>query len=223
MKKLLIAFTLIAALMTGFDAAAFETPVDSEKGKQILNKMGEDLRPEAAKFGCDVFAWASFVDKGRVAAFQYIPKGQTRENWSRAVSITVYTLPGEPAKDVGALYMIVEKLRAGYEKNAKVISKQMKVNAAKEPGMFIEYTIGNEQGGKEHNAGIFLRLSKTTAGFLQIQSRGKPLPKEDVERLKAVMSGKANVPKSAAAAPKAAASKAAAPAQKAPADAKVKF
>jgi hypothetical protein len=37
---------------------------------------------------------------------------------------------------------------------------------------------------KEHNAGVFLRLTPYTAAFIQSQSRGKPLSGDDLAKVK---------------------------------------
>lgn len=189
MKNVVYAF-MIGLCLLAVPAAAFETPIASEKGKAILQKMGTDLQPIAARFGCTDFAWANFVDGGKVAALEFVPQGHKVEKWTRMVSMAVYALPGKPDEDKKALTALSQTLLAGYAKNGKIIRKQAVANAKGEPGLFLEYTIG-DGAEKEHNAGVFFRLTKSTASFIQIQSRGKALAAEDAEKIKSLLMGTA--------------------------------
>lgn len=168
-------------------ASAFETPLTNPKGRQLLEKMGKQLQPIAAEFGCDAFAWGNIVGDGRIAAFEYIPKNSGRvEKWKRMVTITIYTLTGDQKTDLQLLDNIADELTKSIKKNAKVLQYELFRNQHKEPGMFLEYEIGKD-AAKEHNAGVFLRIMNTSAAFIQYQSRPDKLSKADVEKVRSLL------------------------------------
>lgn len=178
----------LSLLLVAIPAMAFETPVDSDKGKAILGKMGKDLSPLAVRFACPDFAWADFVDAGRVAALVYTPKGVDFKTTARKVSMAVYALPGKPEEDKKIITGLAQSLVDGYQKSGKIVRQDVFQNAKGEPGLFIEYTIG-EGDKKEHNAGVFMRLTAFTAAFVQVQSRGKALSADDLAKVKAMIVG----------------------------------
>lgn len=188
MKRILLLAVLLAAMWVG-TATAFETPVTSEKGKAILAKMGKDLTPVATGLGCNEFAWANFVGNGNVAALEYVPAGDNVKKWTRLVSMAIYALSGKPAEDKAMMEGLVKNLVSGYKKNGKVIKAESFTNKKGEPGLFIEYTIG-EGTAKEHNAGVFLRISDRTAAFIQTQSRGKALSAEQSAKVRKLIGSK---------------------------------
>lgn len=187
MKRFLtaLAFTVFFAAAV-MPAQAFESPQTDEKGKAVLNKIGTDMRPLAAHLGSPHFVWADFVDQGRVAALVYTPVEKNFKASARKVSMAVYALPGKPEEDKKIMTAAAQALVAGYEKQGKIVKKDVFQNAKGEPGLLIEYTMG-EGGKKEYSAGVFLRLTPYTSAFIQSQSRGKPLSAEDLAKVKDLM------------------------------------
>lgn len=188
-------FTAVALIMflagAALPALAFETPVTSEKGKTILNKMGTDLTPIAARLGNPHFVWADFIDNGRVAALVYTPVEKNFKASPRKSSIAVYALPGKAEEDKKIMTAAAQGLVAGYQKQGKIVKQDVFQNAKGEPGLFLEYTLG-EGDKKEHSAGVFVRLTPFTAAFIQLQSRGKALSADDVAKVKELIGVNSN-------------------------------
>lgn len=195
MKRFLTACVLtICLLAAALPAAAFETPVTSDKGKAILNKMGTDLTPVAARLGSPAFVWADFVDKGRVAALVYTPSADNFKKSARKVSMAIYAMPGKPDEDKKIMTAAAQSLVAGYQSKGHIIKQDIFHNSKDEPGVFLHYTIG--EGAKiEHNAGVFLRLTPYTAAFIQMQSVGKELSADDIAKVRALLGGPASTAK----------------------------
>lgn len=188
MKKFIYTlFIGLGLVLASTPVLAFDTPVENERGLAILKKMGTDLSSIAARFGCPDFAWANFIDGGRVAAFVYTPNGVDYKKSPRKVSVAIHALEGDAAKDKATLVDLAKNLQAGYKANGKVIKTENFHNAKDEPGFYIEYTLG-EGAAKEHSAGVFLRLTSHTAAFIQLQSRGAPLSAEDSAKVKSLIS-----------------------------------
>lgn len=187
MKKLIFAFVIGLSLLAATPVLAFDSPVENERGRAILQKMGTDLAKLASRLGCPDFAWANFIDGGRVAAFVYVPNGVDYKKAPRKVSVAIHALEGDAAKDKAALNQLAKNLLDGYKKNGQVIKTEMFHNAQDEPGFYIEYTIG-QGAAKEHSAGVFLRLTSHTAAFVQLQSRGGTLSAADAANVKALIS-----------------------------------
>jgi hypothetical protein len=202
MKKfVLMTLTAVFCLWQAGGAWAFSTPVENEKGRAILQKMGTDLGKIAAGFNCPEFAWANFIDGGRVAAFVYTPPGVDFKTAPRSVSVAIHALEGDAAKDKATLNAVAQNLQASYKQNAKINKLENFHNAKDEPGFFIDYAIG-EGAAKQHNAGVFLRLTSHTAAFVQVQSRGRALTADDIAKVKSLIAAPATAKGKPAAAKK---------------------
>lgn len=180
MKKLFPMMLVVILLLAAMPAQAFQTRAEDPALRTLLQVMGQAFAPAAAKLGCATLVSANYTDsENRSAMLEYLPQGQSPENWSRMFTVSVYTLEGDPARQRMIMMTLSGALLKAFEQNGKVLQKMHYANSAGEPGMFIEFEMG--QGAqKEHNAGIFMRTSKQAAAFIQVQSRGKPLSKDDV-------------------------------------------
>lgn len=178
MKNLVYAAAAVLCLMLAPAAHAFETPVTSDKGRAVLEKMGTDLQPLAKHLGATEFAWANFEDNGRVAALVYVPKGVDFKKSAHMVSMSVYALTGKPDEDKKAMTEAAEMLVKGYSTKGKLLKKESMQNAKGEPGLYLEYSLA--QGSTQmYGTGVFMRLTSRTAAFVQVQSKGAPLPEKD--------------------------------------------
>lgn len=166
------------ALSAPLAATAFETPLTDAKGVQVLEKLGAYFKPVADQFGCTEFAWGNVANQGKLASLEYVPPGVKVAEWKRLVTVTVYSLLGDPTQNKAEMMGIGEALAKQFESNGKVIRKDLYKNKADEVSAFFEYEAGLG-AAKEHNAGVFMRVTPTLAAFMQIQSRGGPLPAED--------------------------------------------
>ena len=194
MNRFLTACALTIALLAAMPALAFETPVTKDSGKKILGKMGSDMAPVAQRLGAPHFVWADFAEEGRAAALVYTPSEKNFKQSARKVSMVVYALPGKADEDKKIMTAAAQALTAGYKKTAKIIKHDVFHNAQGEPGLFIEYTMG-EGEAKEHNAGVFVRLTPFTASFIQLQSRGKALTADDIAKVKGMIGVSASTAK----------------------------
>jgi hypothetical protein len=186
------ALGLALCLLFSGAAQAFSTAFPPESPEyRTLQKIGSQYQAVAASLGCAQFAAGGFISSGKVADLEYLPEGEvTRENWTRLTSVTVYALSGSPATDARLMNSIMQRLLESYEKaGAKIRRTEYFMAESDEPGMFVEYEIG-EGAAREHNAGVFKRSAGKAAVFIQLQSRGKPLDPEDSSRVRAFIQPK---------------------------------
>ncbi len=182
LKRFLLGLAFTVMLAT--QAHAFESPVTDPDIKKVLGTLGSAYQaPVADQFGCTQFAWGNFLMDGKVASLQYIPAGDNLKEWKRMVSIQVYRLQGEKEADLKQLKEIQQSILATYKKHSKLMDYKTYENPQKEPASYIVYQIGPDKS-LEHNAGAFLRVNKKFAAFIQVQQRGKPLEKSDLEKIK---------------------------------------
>lgn len=181
MKKTL--FAMMACLILCLPAAgqAFETPLKDPKGVAVLEKLGTFFLPVAQKFGCPEFAWGTIANEGKLASLEFVPQGVKVEEWKRMMTVTVYSLGGETAEqDKTTMTGIMEALTKQFQTNGTLIRREMYKNKAGEASAYFDYETGLG-AAKEHNAGIFMRVTPTLAAFMQLQSRGGTvLSEEDI-------------------------------------------
>ena len=178
MKKIICALLVMLALALPLSAKAFESPLTDPKGIEVLEKLGTFFKPVADQFGCTTFAWGTVANEGKLASLEYVPPGVKVTEWKRMMTVTVYSLLGDKVQNKVEMLGIVDALTKQFETNGRLISKSLYKNNADEAGAFFEYEAGLG-AAKEHNAGIFMRVTPTLAAFMQIQSRGEPLSAED--------------------------------------------
>lgn len=167
-------------------AAPELTDAQKEEARKSLEMIANAFHPIATGFDCSKFITAAFVDKEmRIAQVAYMPQSTEKpEEWERMVTTTVYALPGEKDADLQLMRHMANTLLEQYKKSGKVLDTKTysNANSNNEPGFYIEYEIG-EGKAKEHNAGVFLRIGDKAAGFVQLQTRGKKLSKNDAQRV----------------------------------------
>lgn len=185
----LVALALSTLLLCGGPAKAFESPFKPDSQEYLtLKKMGGNYQLLAEKFGCDKFAWASLIDKGKIADLEFVPAETKKiESWKRLVTVTVYSLSGKADTDMLLMNNILTGMMAQYKQaDAKIIQTEYFHSDKGEPGIFIRYNVGAGDG-LEHNAGVFMRSSANTASFIQLQSRGKDLEDADAQQVRALI------------------------------------
>ena len=96
----------------------------------------------------------------------------------RSSIITVFVSSLQNPHFAASMQGIVDALTKQYESNGRLISKSLYKNNADEASAFFEYETGLG-AAKEHNAGIFMRVTPTLAAFMQIQARDGALAAED--------------------------------------------
>lgn len=180
MKKTVIVWALAAILLSSMPAWALEIASANPQEKKTIEKTGVELLPIAKSFGCDEFAFGA-MNNGVIMALEYVPTGHQAKTWTRMVTVTVFALKGNEG-DKEVLNKIAGGLSSTYAQNAKIIKNEMYENDQGEPGLFLEYEMG-EGAMKEHNAGIFRRIGANSAAFIQIQARGTALPASDAKQI----------------------------------------
>ncbi|MEZ0263067.1 MAG: hypothetical protein ACAH80_18830 [Alphaproteobacteria bacterium] len=194
MKKTFYALMLCLALLAPVAAQAFDTPLKDPKGVKVLEKLGIFFKPVADQFGCTDFAWGNVANAGKLATLEYVPPGHKVEQWTKLVTVTVYSLEGDPVQDKALMSAMVTALTKTFEANGKVISHSLYRNKAEEMSAYYEYETGLG-GAKEHNAGVFMRVTPTLAAFMQVQARGGALAADDLLTIHKMVDPRANHPK----------------------------
>jgi len=173
-----------------------EVPEDVKKAlREALEHAGQAFLPVGKKFGCDNFVSGRFVDpQAHIAQLHYIPSSvKDPMQWTKMVTVTIYALPGEAETDVKIEKNLAAGLVAEYKKTGKILDLKSYTNQHGEPGVFLEYTIGDGDK-KEHNAGVFVRVGEKAAGFVQLQTRGKTdLSKDDSQKVYEILIPKGTV------------------------------
>jgi hypothetical protein len=156
-----------------------------------------EFKALAKVFGVE-FAWADAQGPSSIQ-LEFVPRGDDVRTWTRL--LTINTL-GLPPKDADSL-PVVKDLQAGmlarYREKTRVLDTKSGNDPNGVPTLFVEYEIG-EGPAKEHSAAAIMKLRDAQArmrygdlaGIVQIQSRGKPLAREDVEKLQAFAHVKPN-------------------------------
>ncbi|MEZ0225840.1 MAG: hypothetical protein ACAH83_14895 [Alphaproteobacteria bacterium] len=191
-KRCLSGLMLALFLFCGGAAQAFESPLKTDTPEYAtLRKMGERYQLMAEKFGCAKFAWATFVAGGKIADLEYVPEETAKmDDWKRLMTVTVYSLSGKAETDRALMTGILSGVMGQYEKaQANIIKAEYFHTDNGEPGLFVRYDVGAGDA-REHNAGVFMRASATSAAFIQIQSRGQELADADAEQVRALIRSK---------------------------------
>jgi hypothetical protein len=183
MRKYSATFVILA-LLTSSALADPEIPQEQDGGsnKPQLIQYGNYFLPIAKTFGCNDFHWAAFGIGNRSMTLEYLPTGDDINKWTRLMTVTVYALP-QPGE---AQHEAMTKFEGALLKNfssGKIINEVTYTEQNGDPRLFIEYEIG-EGLQKEHNAGTFLRSGRSSAAFVQIQSRGKEFDGKDAANMK---------------------------------------
>jgi len=172
------------ALLTFPALAEPEIPPGQDGGsdKPMLITYGNSFFPIAKTFGCNEFRWAALGIGKRSISLEYVPAGDDIKKWARLVTVTVFPLPQSADAQRDAMMKIETALLGSYSKG-KIVSEVTYTEQNSDPRLFIEYEIG-EGLQKEHNAGTFLRSGRSSAAFVQIQSRGVKFDEKDAANMK---------------------------------------
>lgn len=161
-----------------------------------------EFEPIAKMFGVE-FAWADAQSTSSIQ-LEFVPRGDDVRSWTRMLTINTLALPPKEAESLEVVKDLQTNILARYREKTNVLDMKEGTDPSGAPTLFVEYEIG-DGAAREHNAAAIMKLragqaSKrdgNLAGIVQIQSRGKPLAREDVEKMKAF----AATGKQAAAAP----------------------
>ncbi len=175
-----------------------ERPAVSAQDRQFLDHIGKVFRNVGDKFGCSELVGANFVPpQNQEIALEYLPKGDKLQSWTRMVTVTLFTLTGNPKIDYQIMNKIAGGLLGAFRSRGKITGMQFYHNSKNnEPAAFFQFDMGSG-ASLEHDAGVFLRTGEIAAGFIQVQSRGKPLMPSDIAGLKSLLGPIGHAPASA--------------------------
>ena len=184
MKNIVFSLCLFALAIIGGAASAYETPLKDVGSKKLLEKHVEMVQKYADQFGCGKFVYGDIVSKsgGQIVTMQFMPPDlEEPTKWTRMLSVTTYALSGDKVADQAAQKNLIELLRTQFIRPGNVVSADQNylINWNADPALFIQYTTGRGTPQEVTYAGSFMRTGETTASFIQLSARGRPLKKSE--------------------------------------------
>lgn len=175
-----------------FALVLFAAPVHAEfyandkaardPNRAFIETLAKDLQSIPASFGCEL-AWGH-MDENSVQ-IEFVPKGDDVRKWTRLVTMTLVSLPPQPAGKVETTKRLQAIMTDNFNQRGRVIESKSGADKNGTPTLYVEYKIGTG-AAEEHNAAIVMMLRPDWAGVVQIQAREKPLAREDAARMKAL-------------------------------------
>lgn len=195
-RALLTVFLALAAsLMTGIAALpAHAEYYANEKSPKDPNRplylsLAAELKSIPDQFGCE-FAWADMLDPSTLQ-LEFAPRGHDVRKWTRLVTITTVLMSKEPAQQRDLVKRLQSIMMDNFKQHGRIIETKSGTDAKGLPTLYVEYETGTG-AAKEHNAAAIMRLRDDFAGIVQIQSRGKPLAREDATKMQSLAIPKKN-------------------------------
>jgi hypothetical protein len=191
----LCTFALAAALMASLAAApAHAEYYASDKNSKDPNRelylsLAAELKAIPDMFGCE-FAWGNMNDPSSVQ-LEFAPRGHDVRKWTRLVTITTVLMSKESAQQHDLVQRLQSIMMDNFKQHGRVIETKSGTDAKGLPTLYVEYETGTG-AAKEHNAAAIMRLRDEFAGIVQIQSRGKPLAREDATKMQSLALPKKN-------------------------------
>ena len=155
----------------------------TDPARPQIEALAKEFAAYPAAFDCEL-AWGQMTDPGSVS-MEFVPKGHDVRKWTRLVTIQTLGLPAKDADRKAMVKRLQGLMLASYSQQGNVIDTKEGIDANGAPTLFIEYEVG-KGAAKEHNAAAIMKLRADLAGIVQIQSRGKPLAREDAAKMKAL-------------------------------------
>lgn len=177
MQRFILAFFISILLLAPLRAGAFDTPLQDAAQRALLEKMAQAHQKIAQDLCCGDFAWGNIAVTKNTSTYtlKYLPTGADMASWKLMTAITVYPLSGDKAADAAFMAATIAMLRGQYKKYAGIISDVKYETAGGEPMLFFEYLMGKGDQAV-YSAAAFMRTGADTAAFIQLQSRGEPVP-----------------------------------------------
>jgi hypothetical protein len=153
----------------------------TDPNRPAIEKLAKEFTPTAASFGCGEFAWGQMNDIN-TTSMEFVPPGDDVRTWTRLVTVTTLALPPKEADRAAIVKRLQGIMLSNYSQQGTVRDTREGTDPKGSPTLFVEYEIGHGMA-KEHNASAVMKLRADLAGIVQIQSRGKPLAREDVAKM----------------------------------------
>ncbi len=196
-KSILWRHVTAAALAVGVLVGPALTPVSADvyakdknstdPNRATIEAFAKEVASIPALFGCNEFAWGKMTDPTSLT-LEFVPPGADVNKWTRLVTITTIGLSKNPAEQITDMMRVDNIVRDHFGTNARAIIDSTGGTAKDGTATrLIEYEIG-DGAATEHNAAGLMRVRPDLAAIVQIQSRGAPLPREDVAKLKNLIS-----------------------------------
>jgi hypothetical protein len=193
-----MAFRNVALFVLMIAAAALPARADfyakdktsTDPDRPAIEALAKELAATPASFGCPEFGWGQKNDAS-TTTMEFVPAGDDVKKWTRLMTITTLALPPKETDRAAIVKRLQAIMLSNYSQRGNVLDTQEGKDAKGVTTIFVEYEIG-EGKAKEHNAAAILKLRGDLAGIVQIQSRGKPLAREDVAKMQSLAQIKKN-------------------------------
>jgi hypothetical protein len=153
----------------------------TDPNRAAIEALAKDLAPIAAAFGCE-FAWGDMHDPTN-ATLEFVPAGDDVRKWTRLVTITTVGMPPQQAAQSALIKDLHNMMEGRIIQRGRLLDKALGSDGGGLPSSFMEYEIG-QGADKEHNAVAVMKVRADLAGIVQIQARGKPLAREDADKMR---------------------------------------
>ena len=160
-----------------------------DPNRATIEALAKDLAPIAASFGCE-FAWGDMHDPTN-GTLEFVPAGDDVRKWTRLVTITVVGMPPRQAAQSALIKDLHNMMEGRIVQRGRLLDKALGSDGKGLPSSFMEYEIG-QGADKEHAAVAVMKVRADLAGILQIQARGKPLAREDADKMRTLAIAKPN-------------------------------
>lgn len=147
------------------------------------NVSGQNLTPAynflpvAQKFGMTHIAYASLSEDNMRMTIEYLPDGQTLENWKRMFTVTLSRAPNEEPAAQEQLEEVIANMEEGLKQGQAEIHTFDKAESPQGSTVLMHFTIEGEE-----NAGVIMR-SPGFVKIMQIAARGESLTQSDMDEV----------------------------------------
>lgn len=163
------------------------------EGKAAFAEPETNLSPELVEFGRQFSGWTSqfglshygsaLQASGGGVMFEYIPEGQTFDNWMGMSTITLFT---PESADPRIVKSYADSFRSGSGQYAPRILEQANWVVGNKTMYYTEYLIG-EGGEQEHNVSIVTTANNGNIIVFQVQGRKGTLSDAMITKFKEIM------------------------------------
>ncbi len=187
----LVVLVLLAGLAALPASAEFYVgdKTSSDPNRPYIEGLAKEFASIAASFGC-ALAWGQMNNESS-ATMEFVPAGHDVRKWARLVTITTLALPAKEPERPAVLKRLQAIMLSTYSQNGTIVETKEGTDAKGSKTLFVEYDLG-AGAATEHNAAAIIKLRSDLAGIVQIQSRGKPLAREDAAKIMSLANIKQN-------------------------------
>ncbi len=147
------------------------------------NISGQNLTPAynflpvAQKFGMKQIAYASMSEDNMRMTIEYLPEGQTVDNWKRMFTVTLSRASNEEHAALEQLEKVIANMEEVLKQGQAEIHTFDKAETPSGPTVLMHFTMQGEE-----NAGVIMR-SPGFIKIMQIATRGESLTQSDMDEV----------------------------------------